>query len=198
MITGSTSIRIWGSQLAQNDFPPVCAMTGRPAETWKKFSFSTPPAWSYALLILICLGLIGIILAAIVMSLVSIRVTGHLPLTRSSRLIANLATWIPAGLIFGSIGVMTALAVASFANVGAGDPNAGTAAGITSVVAILALILGLIGRLFITPFLVPRGRVEEVPGTLERVVELRNVSPRFVDAATRMYAERSAHLSIPK
>ena len=44
-------VRVWASQLWANDFPPVCAMTGRPAETWKKFKFATPPDWTYALLI---------------------------------------------------------------------------------------------------------------------------------------------------
>ena len=173
-------------------------MTGRPAETWRKFSFTTPPAWSYALLILICLGLLGMIVAAIVVAAVSIRASGHLPLTRTSRLIANLATWVPTGLIFGSIGLMTAVVAASFANIDSADPNAGSAAGIAFLLAIFALVLGLIGRLFVAPFLVPRARVEEVPGTLERIVELRNVSPGFVHAASRMYAERSAQFSIPK
>ena len=173
-------------------------MTGRPAETWRKFSFATPPPWSYALLILVCLGLLGMIIAAIVVSAVSIRASGHLPLTRSSRLTANLATWVPAGLIFGSVGLMTAVVVAAIANVDAGDPNASSAAGIAFLLAILVLVLGLIGRLFVAPFLVPRAKVEEIPGTLERIVELRNVSPGFVQAASRMYAERSAQLSIPK
>lgn|GEM_PF-2904422 len=32
-----SGVAIWASQLAANDFPPVCAMTGRPAETWREF-----------------------------------------------------------------------------------------------------------------------------------------------------------------
>ena len=48
-------VQIWASQLAANDFPPVCAMTGRPAETWRKFRFATPPDWAYALLALVVL-----------------------------------------------------------------------------------------------------------------------------------------------
>jgi hypothetical protein len=31
---------VWSSQLAANDFPPICVMTGAPAETWRKFRFS--------------------------------------------------------------------------------------------------------------------------------------------------------------
>ena len=56
MINRPDRIQIWASQLAANDFPPVCAMTGRPAETWRKFRFATPPDWAYALLALVVLG----------------------------------------------------------------------------------------------------------------------------------------------
>ena len=49
-------VQVWASQLAANDFPPVCAVTGAPVETWRKFRFSTPPPWAYAFLGLIALG----------------------------------------------------------------------------------------------------------------------------------------------
>ncbi len=88
MIYPSNSLQIWASQLAANDFPPVCAMTGAPVETWRKFRFSTPPPWAYALLVLIVLGLLGLIIAAAVMSAVAVKASGFLPLTRrSSRVI---------------------------------------------------------------------------------------------------------------
>lgn len=173
-------------------------MTGRPAETWRKFTFSTAPTWTYALLALWCLGLLGILISVIITGAVSLRVGGHLPLTRSSRTIANLASWIPNSLILGSIAAITAVAAAAFANVDAGDPNAGAVAGITFLVSIFALVVGLVVRLFIAPFIVPRGKVEEVPGSLERIVELRNVSPAFVAAANQMYAERSARWRVPQ
>ena len=68
MVTQPDRVQIWASQLAANDFPPVCAMSGQPAETWRKFKFATPPTWAYALLVLVCLGGIGIILYAVVIT----------------------------------------------------------------------------------------------------------------------------------
>ena len=90
---------MWSSQLAANDFPPVCAMTGAPAETWRKFRFSTFPSWAVALLPLICLGLLPLFLG---LYLVSRRASGRLPLTRASSRRVALASWIPAVLILGS------------------------------------------------------------------------------------------------
>ena len=99
MITRNDRIQIWGSQLAANDFPPVCAMTGRPAEAWKRFKFSTPPQWAYALLVLICLGGIGLIVYGVVVTAVSQRASGFLPLTRASRRTVDLVIVVPIGLI---------------------------------------------------------------------------------------------------
>ncbi|TMC91495.1 MAG: hypothetical protein E6J12_05000, partial [Chloroflexi bacterium] len=91
-------VQIWASQLAANDFPPVCAMTGRPAETWRKFRFATPPDWAYALLALVVLGGIGIIAYAIVIASISRRASGYLPLTKRSRFLLNLYIWGTAAL----------------------------------------------------------------------------------------------------
>jgi hypothetical protein len=87
---------VWSSQLAANDFPPVCAMTGAPAETWRKFTFSTFPSWAVALLPLICLGLLPLFIG---LYAVSRRATGRLPLTRASSRRVALGAGIPAGLI---------------------------------------------------------------------------------------------------
>lgn len=173
-------------------------MSGRPAETWRKFTFRTPPTWTYALLVLWCLGLLGIIVSLIIIGAVSVSASGHLPLTRSSRRIATLATWIPAGLILGSIAVMSGVVAAAVGNVDGGDPNAGSVAGVIFLASIFALVIGLIARLFVAPFLLPRAKVEAMPGSLDRIVELRNVSPAFTAATNQMYAERSAHLSAPQ
>jgi uncharacterized membrane protein len=157
-------------------------MSGRPAETWRKFTFSTAPAWTYALLVLVCLGLVGIIVFAIVLSAVSIKAAGHLPLTRSSRRTADLVIWAPASLILGSFALMTAVVVAAFSNVDAGDPNAGTVGGLIFLVGIFVLVAGLVGRLLVGPLVLPRGKVEQLPGYYDRVVELRHVHPVFVAA----------------
>src|SRR5438094_9290790 len=119
-------IQIWGSQLAANDFPPVCAMSGRPAETWKRFKFATPPQWAYALLVLICLGGIGRIIYAIVISTVSQRASGFLPLTLSSQRTANLTMQVPVILIipWAALGDLAAVTASSMHV----DPRGGLAA----------------------------------------------------------------------
>ncbi len=95
-------VLVWSSQLAANDFPPVCAMTGAPAETWRKFRFSTAPAWAAVFLILICTGF-GLLIVFVAMYLVSRRASGYLPLTRASSRRVALASWVPAGLIVGAL-----------------------------------------------------------------------------------------------
>src|SRR5260221_2481988 len=96
MVNRSDRVQIWASQLAANNFPPICAMTGPPAETWHKFRFSTPPPWAYALLVLVVFGGLGLIVGAIVMSAVAQKARGFLPLTRNSSRLVWLAVWIPA------------------------------------------------------------------------------------------------------
>jgi hypothetical protein len=108
-------VAIWSSQLAANDFPPVCAMTGAPAETWRKFRFSTAPAWAALFLLLLCTGL-GLLIVFLAIYLVSRRATGYLPLTRAASRRVGLASWIPAGLVVG--GFVLVLAAATTAGAG--------------------------------------------------------------------------------
>jgi hypothetical protein len=186
------SVQLWGSQLAANDFPPICALTGRPAETWRKFKFATPPAWTYALIVLACVGLLGILIFAIVVNVVSLRATGYLPLTKASRRTVDLASWVPAGAILVSIGLMTAVVIAAFANVGAGNDAASTAGALIFFGSLFLLVLGLIARLFLAPFVMIRARVQQVPGQFEPLIELRNVSPAFANAVRQRQQARAA------
>jgi hypothetical protein len=94
--SGPDRVLVWSSQLAANDFPPVCAMTGAPAETWRKFRFSTTPVWAVALLPLVCFGLLPLFIG---LYAVSRRASGRLPLTRAGSRRVALASLIPAGLI---------------------------------------------------------------------------------------------------
>jgi len=181
-------VQIWASQLAANDFPPVCAMTGRPGEVWRKFKFSTPPTWVYALLVLICLGGLGIILYAVVVTLVSQKASGHLPLTKAARNRLNVY-----------IGVVVALLPISFVlffvglAVGSNNDSASSAISAALVIAgLLVFILFIVGALARSLF-GPRGKVmEPPPGQLDKLVELRNVHPAFVAAIQQQHAARLA------
>ena len=190
MITRDDRIQIWGSQLAANDFPPVCAMSGHPAEAWRRFKFATPPQWAYALLVLICLGGIGLIAYAVVISAVSQRASGFLPLTRSSRRTVELAIWVPVGLIIAWAALWGVAAVIAFATT---DNSLVTLAGICFWIGLLLMIAGLVGRLVITRLVIPQAKVMEAqPGYFDKLVELRNVHPNFVRALREQQVARLA------
>jgi hypothetical protein len=183
-------VQVWASQLAANDFPPVCAMSGQPAETWRKFKFATPPTWAYALLVLVCLGGLGIILYAVVITLVSQKAAGFLPLTRTSSRTVALAIWVPAGLLIAWV-VLWVLAAAI--GLPSSDSTALTIAAIMFWVGLLLLSAGLVGRLLVMRMICPRGKVTEPqPGQLDKLVELQNVSPIFVAAVHQLQAARIA------
>jgi hypothetical protein len=193
MVNRPDRVQIWASQLAANDFPPVCAMTGRPAETWRKFRFATPPAWAYALLLLVCLGGIGLIAYVIVIQAIAQRASGYLPLTRRSRLTVNLALWAPVGLLMLWVVLWAAAAIIGLPT---SDPTLTTIAGVLFWVGLLALLAGLVGRLVVTPLVCPRAKVlEPPPGQFDRLVELRNVHPAFVAAVNQVHAGWAAQAS---
>lgn len=164
-------------------------MTGRPAETWRKFKFATPPDWAYALLILVCLGGLGFIAFAIVTTLVAQRASGYLPLTRSANRTVSLGLWIPIGLL---IAGPVAWAIAIVASASSSD----TVAAVFLWLGILFLLAGMVGRLLVTPLVSPRAKVKEVaPGQTDRIVELRNVHPLFVSAVLERQQVRAAQFA---
>jgi hypothetical protein len=167
-------------------------MTGRPAETWKKFKFATPPDWTYALLVLTCLGGLGFIAFTIVVAAVSERASGFLPLTRSSSRTVTLAFWIPLGLLI-AWPICWVLALIT-----AGDPNASGTTGALVWLGIFFLLAGMIGRLVVTRFVCPRAKVMELaPGHFDRIVELRNVHPLFVAAVMQRQQAQASQFAYP-
>jgi hypothetical protein len=167
-------------------------MTGSPAQTWRRFKFATPPSWSYALLILVCLGGMGIIAFAVVMALTAQRASGYLPLTRDSSRLVTLATFVPIGLMVLAVVVwIAAIPVAA-------SDTIGNAAGWLFLIGLLLLLSGLAGRLIVTPLLSVRAKVMEMaPGQNDRVVELRNVHPAFVAAVQQRQRDHAAQLVPP-
>jgi hypothetical protein len=86
LVNRQDRVTVWASQLANGEFPPVCAMTGAPSETWRKFRFSTSPPWAFAFAVLICVG-IGFFVIPPLMYLVYLvgrNASGSLPLTHES------------------------------------------------------------------------------------------------------------------
>ena len=159
---------------------------------WRRFKFATPPAWSYALLILVCLGGMGIIAFAVVMALTAQRASGYLPLTTDSSRLVTLTTFVP-------IGVMVLAVVVWIAAIPlAASDTIGNAAGWLFLIGLLLLLSGLAGRLIVTPLLCPRARVMEMaPGQNDRIVELRNMHPAFVAAVEQRQRDHAAQFAPP-
>ena len=171
-------------------------MSGRPAETWKKFSFVTPPTWAYSLLVLICAGGLGLIAYAIAIAAVAERASGYLPLTRSSSRTVTLAFWVPTGLLIAWIAAWALTVVLAWTTT---NPNVTTVAWVSFGLGFLFLAAGLAGRLLISPLIRPRGKVMPLaPGFNDRIVELRNVHPNFVRAVIQVEPSRTAgSLQVP-
>ena len=194
MINRPDRIQIWASQLAANDFPPVCAMTGRPAETWRKFRFATPPDWAYALLALVVLGGIGIIAYAIVIASISRRATGYLPLTRRSRFLLNLYIWGTVALL----PIFLVLLIAGIVLSANTDDQALGIIGGTMIAASVVLFVAFLVLVVLRRWVGPGAKVMEPPlGYNDNPVELRRVHPGFVAAIHQLQATRMAQIARP-
>lgn len=179
-------MQIWASQLAANNFPPVCAMTGQPAETWQRFRFVTAPAWAYAFLILICTG-IGLLPIFILMAVVSRRASGHLPLTRASQRRVRLGTWICVDLFV--LTVLLWIGAAVISSIWPDNSTVSVIVGVAVSVGLLSLLAGFAGWLLVRPRFGPGGRVLDRPaGAQEYLVELRRVHPAFVAAVNQQHS----------
>jgi hypothetical protein len=174
---------VWRSQLAANDFPPVCAMTGAVAETWRKFQFSDSPWWAF------WVG--GVLLAAATAR----RANGYLPLTKASsrsiRLVRlSFLPFIALALVFWTVAGI----VGSF-----GMEDARRSAFATYSIGFgVAFVFLAVFTLLLTHRYGVSGRVmEQRPGQYEPAVELRNVHPAFVAAVQQLQHARAAQLAAP-
>ena len=170
-------VQIWASQLAANNFPPVCALTGRPAEKWQKFRFVTAPGWAYAFLLLLLTG-VGLLLIFIIMRAVSRTASGHLPLTRAaSNRIRN------ANLAGVGIAILW-LALWVFAFTLGSDSGFGLLFGLGLLVMVFLAIYWMVIR----PQFGIGGKVLAVqPGQRESIVVLDRVHPAFVAAVAQQH-----------
>ncbi len=175
------SVQVWQSELRANDFPPVCAITGKPAETWRKFRFVTPPGWAYAFLLLLVTG-IGLLLIFILMRVVSRTATGHLPLTRAASNRIRNANIAGIGLAI----LWLALWVVGFV------ANSGG----LFLLGFLVLFAFIIYWLLVLPRFGIAGKVLAVQrGQRESIVVLQRVNPGFVAAVQQHQHARAAQFA---
>src|SRR5438445_8690179 len=129
LISPPDRVTIWKSQLTTNAFPPVCAMCGAPAETWRKFRFSTAPPWAY-------------LLGAIVVAAISRRASGYLPMTHACVKRLKLVTW---GL-FSLIPLAFVLWIAAaFVSPSGNDSTRSAITVLLVILGVAALAIGLVG-----------------------------------------------------
>jgi hypothetical protein len=176
---------VWAAQLAANDFPPVCVMSGAQAQVWRKFRFRTRPNWTYWLLAL------GVLPFFIVTSLVAREASGRLPLTGASRQKLQVVEWTSLGLL----PPMLVLLVVGATMISVSVDQPGWAIGIAVLVLGFLCLLGfIVGLLVVRPRIGPRAFVmARATGYHDNLVELRHVHPAFVAAVNQMYAARAAH-----
>ena len=190
MISRPDRVQVWASQLAANDFPPVCAMTGAPAEVWRKFRFATVPRWAYAFFALLCTGIGFVPVFIIIMAIVSRRAGGYLPLTRGSQRRLRLVSLLSVGLlplmfVFWIVGAV----VSSNLH----DNTWSTIAGVLFFLGLLSFLGFIVGVTVLRPLVGPGAKVmEQVPGQFDRLVELRRVHPAFAAAVTQVHEARAA------
>jgi hypothetical protein len=171
-------ITIWAAQLAANDFPPVCAMTGRPAETWRRFRFGNPPDW-------LVIGLMGIVGAG----MISRRISGYLPLTKSAR--DQLAS---VEATFALLPLALLLEIASYW-LGRSFPTDADLSSLAHTLMVLGLVAIplFVGGVILRYFFGPAAKVMgPPPGYSDNLVELRKVHPSFVAAVNQQHAARLA------
>jgi hypothetical protein len=183
-------VLISSSQLAAGDFPLVCALTGAPAETWRKFRFSTPPAWAIVFIFLICVGGIGFLVTLPLTYLVSRRASGRLPLTHQGLRRLGLPMRVGVSLTVAGV-VLLLIAVIPVTR----SPLVGVALVYCFDFGALALASGVVavegGLQLGRPLIGPRAKImKRQPGQTDTLIELRRVHPAFVTAVLEMQQTR--------
>jgi len=173
------SVQVWRSQLTANDFPPVCAMTGAPAETWRKFTFTSTPPWAF-------------LLGALGAAAFSSRVTGYLPLTRTSSKRVTIARSVFFGFI--PLAILFWVASAMVLPEPNGDATRGAIAGFLFLFGLAAFGIAIIGILVGRNSFGPSGKIIERREYNQPIVELGRVHPVFVGAVQQHQQARAAQV----
>jgi hypothetical protein len=179
-------IVVSAAQFAAGDFPLVCAMTGQPAQTRRRFRFFRAPVWSAVFLFLMCVG-IGFLVSGLLIFLVARRVTGYLPLTSTSNQRISLVLQLSVVVVtVGAILLIVAALLAATA-----DPLAHLAGVLLLPFGLMAFVVGFtglqVGLQMLKPLYGPTAVVlPRQPGHTETWIELRNVHPAFVAAVQQV------------
>ena len=168
MINAPDRVTVWASELAAADFPPICVMTGRPAETWHRFRVAD--------------GRLRI-------------VSGHLPMTKSAEqqvVILDLAVGLLAlSFILNFASLFMSIAYSS-------DTDVSAIAQTFRVIGLVTFAIGITGLVIRRTFIGPLAAIlDPPPGYVVRLVELRRVHPAFAVATRQRQLARAASPGSP-
>ncbi len=172
-------VSVWETQLRSNDFPPICAVTGKPAEMWRRFKYTSVPAWAHLF------GWAGFAFES--------RTSGYLPLTRAASKRITLIRVVLAGTIPLSILLWLAGGLIAPPN-GDTDSTRDVLTGALILGGILMLMIAIVALMFGFFNYGPKARISDVSGQRDRLVELRGLHPAFVAAVKQLQAQRAAQL----
>jgi hypothetical protein len=173
-----SAVTMWAYDFETSNLPPVCAISGRPAECWERFRVRGTPAKAVAPIAgataagILVGGAAGF-LAPLIEDAVALRAKGYLPLTRWMRRFVRLGRVVP-GLALAA-GLLVAVA-------GVGIQS-GVLGGAGFITFLLAIPVGAI----VNWRLEPHGTLRRSNGTL--VLKLSNVHPNFVAAEEQSLRE---------
>ena len=185
---------MWASQLANDDFPPVCVYSGEPADAWWWFRPFTTYRWAAPFLFLLLLLVIGFVVTGPLAYLLARRAGGHLPMKAMYARRLWMLPRVSAAILAAGVVMLVAALHAPLNNnvvVGLAGILAFTVSPILILIGLFGVELGL--QVLWNP-LAPRGRVfAQKSGDPDRIVEISNVHPAFVAAAQAMYSGRSPY-----
>ncbi len=186
MVSRQDSVQVWASQLSAGDFPPICAMTGAPAETWRKCRFSTAPSWAFVFVFLLCVG-IGFFLTGPLIYLVGRHANGKLPLTRQSARNLELPVRVGIPVTVTAVVLLVISALSGLAHnlalsfIGLLCFDFGS---LSLVIGVFLLQVGM--QRVRSPVGLSAKVMKQEAGQLDRLVKLIRVHPNFVAAVQQM------------
>jgi hypothetical protein len=155
---------MWARDFETGNLPPVCAISGKPAQCWQKFGFRSTPR--QAEIPVAAMHLLGSPLAALVEDLVALRAKGNLPLTRGMRRVVRIARLAPALLLV--VGLVLTFSWDIW--------HSGTVEAIGFGLFVFAIPTGMVANWRIEP----HGSLRRINGIL--ILKLTNVHPNFAAA----------------
>jgi hypothetical protein len=167
------TVAIWATDLETWTLPRVSVISGRPAEDWVTITYRTAPMEAR-------------VVSSAVAAMVATSVRCHLPVTRSEKTSIQLVRWFPRVLVL----LVLVSIFGGCAECSLTPPDWSGVGAFLFLLGCLALVPALLLWKFVPDLAVPRATVYETPPYGAKLVELRNVSPAFIQAVEQLHLAR--------